>query len=262
MTSAATSGTCPAHPCLHQIDEHFHDRLAEFWPEPREQLHAGGWAATYALVEKLGLGEASLALDACCGEGGTGVWLASRYGNRVIGVDIVERAIAAATVVARDTPRARFVVADLFRLPFSEGTFDVVYGQDPDGFAHQERRGAFEECFRVLRPAGRIGFQHWLLHDGAPQKYVDAYDQTNADLGFPSMRRLLVSHYLADLTAAGFSDVVVEDMSDVYRRHLEGLEQRAMASGHIPDAWTALSLEIIRSGCKIGAGIIATKRVG
>ena len=46
-----------------KVPENYIDRLVEFWPEPREQLHFGGWAATHELVDKLNLDkvEASLA---------------------------------------------------------------------------------------------------------------------------------------------------------------------------------------------------------
>ncbi|MFX1575343.1 MAG: hypothetical protein ACFFB0_21615 [Promethearchaeota archaeon] len=36
-------------------DESVIERLAEFWPEPREQLHFGDWDSTYQLIERLNL---------------------------------------------------------------------------------------------------------------------------------------------------------------------------------------------------------------
>src|SRR5436305_10304548 len=99
-----------------EIGPDYHDRLAADWPEPRDQLHAGGWAATHALADALGLRTAAAPLDVCCGEGGTAVWLAARHGRRVVGVDILPRAAAvAAGAAAAAGVAARFVAANVFR---------------------------------------------------------------------------------------------------------------------------------------------------
>jgi len=72
-----------------------------------------------------------------------------------------------------------------------------------------------------------------------------------------------VRHYVDDLTAAGFDDIVVEDLSKMYRAHAEGVEDiainsgRSLGEGSRPDQWSAMALEFIRRGNKIGVRITA-----
>ena len=84
------------------VDKTIIDRLAEFWPEPREQLHFGGWKATFDLVKRLDFSNSQKVLDVCCGEGSTACWLAKEYGLKVNGIDILDRAIAVAKEKAKD----------------------------------------------------------------------------------------------------------------------------------------------------------------
>eukprot|EP00478_Filoreta_tenera_P000070 GABV01000070.1.p2 GENE.GABV01000070.1~~GABV01000070.1.p2 ORF type:complete len:409 (-),score=175.02 GABV01000070.1:110-1336(-) len=145
----------------------FHDRLSADWPEERGQLHSGGWEQTKEMIANLGLDKPDVAaLDLCCGEGQTATFIAKTYGASVTGVDIVPKAIAVASKHADDegvADKAKFVVGDVEQLPFEENSFDVVYGQDPDGLAKPTRKQAFAEVFRVLKPGGVFGFHHhWI----------------------------------------------------------------------------------------------------
>lgn len=253
----------PGHEHYDEISEDYLDRLATTWPEPREQLHHGGWEATYEMARALGLDKADHALDLCCGEGATARWLAKAYQRRVTGVDILEQAIAHARRQAEAEGVAdlvSFEVANIFKLPFPDATFDVIYGQDPDGLAHYRRVLIFEECKRVLQPGGIISFHHWILHSGAPQEVREHFDRETMAVGFPSMHRLSVDDYRIDLQAAGFQNVEVEDMSAVYQKHLEGVAR--IANEREPgsaDAWTTMVLSLMREGHKVGARMTARR---
>jgi SAM-dependent methyltransferase len=110
---------------------------------------------TRALVaELLGLrlrGDGSLRiLDAGCGPGGNGAWLADH--GAVIGVDRSPDALAFVRARRRGT---RPVLADLTALPLASASFDVaiavtvLYAVDDD-------RAAVRELARVLRPGGAL----------------------------------------------------------------------------------------------------------
>lgn len=66
-----------------------------------------------------------LVLDAGCGNGRYSHW-ASRYGGRVIGVDLTQ-AVDAAFQNTRDAESIGIVQGDLFRLPFRPETFDLAF---------------------------------------------------------------------------------------------------------------------------------------
>jgi SAM-dependent methyltransferase len=91
-----------------------------------------------------------LVLDAGCGPGGNGAWLAA-YG-RVVGADLSPNGLA---FVRDRRPETVPVCATLERLPFADASFDVVaaitvmYCVDDD-------RAAIRELGRVVKPGGAV----------------------------------------------------------------------------------------------------------
>jgi SAM-dependent methyltransferase len=89
-------------------------------------------------------------LDAGCGPGGNGAWLAEQ--GQVVGVDRSPDALA---FVHERRPDTRPVLADLTALPCASGSFDiavavtVLYAVDDDD-------AAVRELARVLRPGGAL----------------------------------------------------------------------------------------------------------
>jgi SAM-dependent methyltransferase len=97
-------------------------------------------------------------LDVGCGAG-TDLVRFAKGGAIVTGVDISQSAIELAKAnVAQQGLAADLRVADGERLPFGDGTFDLVFAHGvvqytPDG------RALVEECRRVLKPGGEAVFQ-------------------------------------------------------------------------------------------------------
>ncbi len=242
------------------LDRTVIERLAEFWPEPREQLHFGGWNATYNLIEKLDLKNVSNILDVCCGEGGTACWIAKEYGCRVSGIDILDKAILVANNRAKNynvSDLVDFKIGDVFELPYGESSFDMVYGQDPDGLAHKERKVIFKEISRVLKPHGRFGFQLWIPFSNVPEKRIQHFEKITSEVGFPEMIRLSVHDFVQDLKEAGFTNIIIEDLSEVYETHLRGMEKIYKEKLVVPDKWHKMLIEMANDGYKFGVRIIA-----
>ncbi|MFX1254285.1 MAG: class I SAM-dependent methyltransferase [Promethearchaeota archaeon] len=280
----------PGHEHDVEIGENYIDNLMKNWPHSRDQLHNGGWKATKFMVKELHLDKGKHLLDLCCGEGGTARWLARTYHRKVTGIDILEKAIAFAqkqAILEKIEQLVTFVQGNVFKLPFPDNTFDIIYGQDPDGIAHHERVNIFRECWRVLHSGGTLGFQHWILQNRisqevidqiedinenligyhyltqikpVPQEILDRFDNINAELGFSSMKRLTVNAYLTDLLNAGFRKFEVIDLSEMYEEHMRAMEEIANAKepGSL-DTWTKLILNYFDQGYKIGVMIKAFK---
>ncbi|MFI7872375.1 class I SAM-dependent methyltransferase [Streptomyces salinarius] len=98
-------------------------------------------------------------LDCSCGIGTQAIGLALR-GHRVTGTDLSPRASArAAREAARRGLSVRTAAADMRRLPFPDGRFDVVVCADnslPHLLTEQDVHAALAAMRRVLRPEGLL----------------------------------------------------------------------------------------------------------
>lgn len=111
-------------------------------------------AKLIAAVERAGAGLEGRVLDAGCGGGGTAVSLAEEVGFAV-GLDIETRFREAGTRLASEkgVVNAAFLQGDGLRLPFRDGSFDLVFSHSV--IEHLPSAvGYLLECGRVLKPRG------------------------------------------------------------------------------------------------------------
>ena len=123
------------------------DRLAAAYAFARPPLHRP-IVARLAAAEVLAGRVISRALDVGCGAGLSTAALAE-VAPVVVGVDPARAMLAHHAAVA---PDACFVVGRAERLPFANGSFDLVTAAGALNYTHKER--ALEEIGRVLAPGG------------------------------------------------------------------------------------------------------------
>lgn len=101
-------------------------------------------------IERL---EGKLVLDAGCGLGRFSE-IVLNYGGRVVAVDL-SRAVDAAFENLNARGSIHFLQADIFKLPFRPGTFDMVYSW---GVLHHtpDPPAAFQMLPPLVRPGGRL----------------------------------------------------------------------------------------------------------
>ncbi|HUX03900.1 MAG TPA: methyltransferase domain-containing protein [Acidimicrobiales bacterium] len=161
-------------------------------------------------------------LDVGCGPGTITVDLARRVApGRVIGVDLSSEVIEVArSSNAPLAPTVSFEVADVYGLPFADGSFDVVY-------MHQVLQhlsnpiGACAEIRRVLRVGGIAAMREsdyaafaWAPEDPRLDRWMALYhDITRANDAQADAGRYLP----AWVRAAGFSDVTVTSSTWTYQ---------------------------------------------
>lgn len=171
--------------------------------------HLGNVSATDRLVELCRITSASYVLDVGCGSGATPAYLASAYGCRVMGIDILPRMIDRARELADRkgvTDLTEFRVADAQDLPFPEGQFDVVITESVTALTEDKDR-AVNEYARVLKSGGYLGLNEstWLKTPPPP----DVVEWTSQEVG-ATVTPLTNNEWAGLLEQAGFSDLVVE----------------------------------------------------
>ena len=98
-------------------------------------------------------------LDVGCGPGSITLGLAEVVApGRVVGIDIQSLQVeqARARAAARGVATARFEIADVYRLPFPDDSFDAAFANGVLMHLREPAR-ALGELHRVLRPGGIVG---------------------------------------------------------------------------------------------------------
>jgi len=161
-------------------------------------------------------------LDCGCGPGSITAGIARRvHPGRVDAIDMDASQIALAQERAREAglDNVTYQVASVYELPFPDGHFDAIFSHAL--FEHLADTGAAaRECFRVLKPGGRIGVAtpDWEAFIVAPptparrsaiQAYVARQNANGGDAG--------TGRKLADiLMAAGFANARLHARFEVY----------------------------------------------
>jgi len=102
-------------------------------------------------------------LDVGCGVGGATLELARRFEASATGITLspvqAQRAQQRAQAAGL-SQRARFRVADALQLPFADCQFDLVWSLE-SGEHMPDKTQFLRECYRVLRPGGRLVMAVW-----------------------------------------------------------------------------------------------------
>jgi cyclopropane fatty-acyl-phospholipid synthase-like methyltransferase len=205
---------------IHRIDSPA-NRLVrrDAWPEGHDLGQQSFATLPYFdfLVTRLGMGPGTRVLDLGSGSGGPAIYMTTKSGCRMTGVEVNEVGIEVARATAADAglgDRLDFVLADGMDMPFPDGTFDVAISMNVLN-VFEDKVALFREVRRVLRPGGTWAFLSGTFDfvEGDPQdeEWRDIYERGYA---IPQYTDGLAS-YKAKLREAGFVvDEVVEYISD------------------------------------------------
>ncbi len=143
-------------------------------------FHLGGFEATKELLELCQLDSSSYLLDVGCASGKTACYIASTYGCRVIGVDLLPGMVERASERARREGVAdsvEFRVGDAQALPFEDDQFDVVMGEFITGLL-DDKQGAVRGYVRVAKPGGTVALNEatW-IQTPPPEELVERLEQ-------------------------------------------------------------------------------------
>jgi SAM-dependent methyltransferase len=111
-------------------------------------------------------------LDVGCGMGRFSD-VASRWGATVVGIDL-SRAVDAAQRNIGARENVHIAQADIFQLPFREGTFDFIFSI---GVLHHtpNTKAAFDNLPKLLRKNGKIAIWLYTSYGGSQWRFSDIY---------------------------------------------------------------------------------------
>lgn len=110
------------------------------------------------LAEKVDIKKSDIVLDAGCGIGGSSIFLAKRFGCKVIGITLSQKQVSSAIKNAKKNGVERlveFYKMDFLNTSFADNSFDVVWVIE--SICHADNKKRFiREAFRLLKKNGRL----------------------------------------------------------------------------------------------------------
>jgi ubiquinone/menaquinone biosynthesis C-methylase UbiE len=206
---------------------------------PIDEFHTRGREATANLASLLNnsLQPNLQVLDVGSGIGGPSRYLASRFGCRVTGLDLVEEYCHVADSLAKRVKLDNlltYLQGDATHIPFDDATFDVVWTQHASmNIAYKKR--FYSEMHRVLKPGGKLA-----IYDVFKGSNISIIDGSSSSIHFPvpwapdpSISYLILREDARKLLneVIGFKEVAWEDKTESVIDWIKQMIKRAQTSG-------------------------------
>ncbi len=188
-----------------------------------EQIHSGREEATDALAMAVGLKPGMHVLDVCSALGAPARHIAKKYRVKVTGLDFTKTMLEKAIQRTKDAGLDNlitFVEGNAMDMPFKKDTFDIVWGQDAWCYVTDKYLLA-RECFRVLKPGGKLGFTDWIITGEVEE---DLLAKLYESMSFPHMETF--QGWQEALKKAGFKILDAKDQTEDYAKCFDAYKQK------------------------------------
>lgn len=185
--------------------------------------------------ELKGINADSRVLDLGAGYGGSGRYLAEKYGCKVVCLNISETQNARNVQLNKEQGLDHLVSVvhgDFENVGMEDASFDYVWSQD--AFLHSgDRERVLDEIDRVLKPGGLLVFTDPMQSDDCPDGVLD-----------PILARIQLStlgsfrFYREELTKRGFEEVNVQDLTHQLRNHYNRVREELLRNRDQAVKWS------------------------
>lgn len=185
--------------------------------------------------ELKGINADSRVLDLGAGYGGSGRYLAEKYGCKVVCLNISETQNARNVQLNKEQGLDHLVSVvhgDFENVGMEDASFDYVWSQD--AFLHSgDRERVLDEIDRVLKPGGLLVFTDPMQSDDCPDGVLD-----------PILARIQLStlgsfrFYREELKKRGFEEVNVQDLTHQLRNHYNRVREELLRNRDQAVKWS------------------------
>jgi ubiquinone/menaquinone biosynthesis C-methylase UbiE len=191
---------------------------------PVDEFHIGGRPATRKLIEQLGIVAKDHVLDVGCGLGGAARFVASSFGTRVSGIDLVQEYVETGNALCewvQLADRISLREGSATGMPYDDETFDGGYMLHV-GMNIEDKERLFKEIARVLKSGASFGV-------------YDVMRQAEGELAFPvpwagsadTNQLGTISQYKEALRDAGFEVTAEENRRDFALEFFQNVRAKA-----------------------------------
>lgn len=198
---------------------------------PVDEFHIGGRLATDNLFDQLNFSEQGYILDVGCGLGGAARYVATKYKNRVAGIDLTPEYIETGKALCSWLNLDKYVTLEqgsALSMSFQDNSFDGGYMLHV-GMNIDDKASLFAEIFRVLKPRSSFGVYDVMRQKDGELIYPVpwATESSTSKLATPDQ-------YKQALGAAGFEVSKENNRRDFSLEFFKQLRAKTEASGGPP----------------------------
>ncbi len=181
------------------------------------------------LIYRLGINDKSHVLDVGSGTGGPAIYISSKSGCSITGIEINDVGVRVSKKLAEKSKlqeNTAFYLGDAMRMPFEENTFDLAISLNVMN-VFENKVGLFSEVYRVLKNSGKWAFLSGtfdMLDDDTRQKmargylipqYYDSLQSYREKLELSGFQIEEITEYVADFQRQ------VKKWGEAYKNHSE-----------------------------------------
>ncbi len=198
---------------------------------PVDEFHIGGRLATNNLLDQLNFSDSDHILDVGCGLGGASRYIASKFNNRVTGIDLTQEYIEVGKELSAWVgldKQVSLYQGSALAMPFEDEAFDGAVMMHV-GMNIDDKARLFAEVYRVLRPGACFGVYDIMQINNGDLAYPVpwATDDTTSKLATPD-------HYEQALADAGFKVGTHNTRRDFALGFFKQLSAKTEANGGPP----------------------------
>jgi ubiquinone/menaquinone biosynthesis C-methylase UbiE len=169
---------------------------------PLDEFHIGGRLATNNLLDQVNFSGQDHILDVGCGLGGASRFVASKYNNRVTGIDLTQEYVEVGKVLCNWLGLDKQVTlqqGSALAMPFEKETFDGAFMLHV-GMNIDDKEKLFAEIYRLLRPGAFFAVYDVMRINDGELSYPVPWATENS-----SCRLSTPDEYKQALNSAGFT---------------------------------------------------------